>query len=170
LRKLHKRGREYRPGYFMPALDDLSVAQLSAIERLPRREGIHILRDRELNTVITQEDGFPLAAMWSSWRDGRFTFDIVVYSTARRLGLAKDLVRIAIDQYNQEREAFDSPRFVVKVVNQAMRNLLEEHFGFSVAFAKGNGEWDMVPGIDASGKVVVSSLRENEGAVVSCSN
>ena len=86
--------------------EGLSAEQSKAMDVLPRRAGINILRDRNLQLAVTTDDGSPAAGLWASWYAGRFTFDVVVDSTARGRGLAKHLVHHAIRRFNFDREAY----------------------------------------------------------------
>ncbi len=146
-------------GYLVVHPDNLTEDQWREVEKLPGRENINILRDRELALVLVREDGgYPAAGLWTSWHAGRFTFDVVVFSPDRRRGLAKFLVQYAMQQYNEDREAFPSPLFVVHAVNPKMKMLLEEPFGFSVAMppnGQGTTTWEMIPTTDDDCRVII---------------
>jgi hypothetical protein len=146
--------------------EDLSSEQSKAVDRLPRRAGINILRDRDLQLAVATEDGSPAAGLWTSWHVDRFTFDVVVDSTARGQGLAKHLVHHAIHKFNFDRAAYSDPMMVIYVVNPAMRELLEEHFGFSVALRPSPGRWEMIPTTNEAGAVVVPLPAGDEEALV----
>ncbi len=83
---------------------------------------------------------------------------MVVFSPDRRRGLAKFLVQYAMQQFNEDREAYPSSLFVVHAVNPKMKMLLEEYFGFSIAMARngqGTTTWEMIPTMDDDCRVII---------------
>ena len=146
-------------GYLVVHPDNLAEDQWREVEKLSGRENINILRDLELALVLVRGDaGYPAAGLCTSWHAGRFTFDVVVFSPDRHRGLAKFLVQYAMRQFNEDREAFPSPLFVVHAVNPKMKMLLEEPFGFSVAMppnGQGTTTWEMIPTMDDDCRVII---------------
>ncbi|HYG34106.1 MAG TPA: GNAT family N-acetyltransferase [Clostridia bacterium] len=142
--------------YEVIASEELSHDLNQAIESLSHRAGLKIPIDRDLNAVVVGEQGTPVAALWTSWRSDRFAFDVVVDSQARGKGLAKYLVQHAICAFNEDRKAYDDALMVIDVVNPIMKQLLEDHFGFSVGFRRGPKRWEMIPTFGESGEVVIA--------------
>lgn len=120
------------PSLRLLPLASMTKAQQIEVDKLPKRFGMNILRDRELYLVVADSNKMPQAALWTGWNASRFTFDVVVNYPARHLGVAKHLVEQAIAQYNQDAEGYSNPLLVVTVINQGMEFLLKDHFDFHV--------------------------------------
>jgi len=95
---------------------------------------IRVGSDKELEAVIGTDDERPevVGALFTSYTKEAFSFDIVVRHDHRRKGLARALVRVAIDQFEDVRDVFDKDfHMEVDVVNQDMERLLKS-MGFEV--------------------------------------
>jgi predicted GNAT family acetyltransferase len=143
---------------------ELSPDQNQAIDHLPRKTGLNIMRDRDLHSAVVTSQGNPVAGLWTSWYAERFTFDVVVDDSVRGNGLAKHLVHHAICSFNSARLSYQDPFMVIKVVNPVMRQLLEEHFGFSVALESSHSRWEMIPNTDENGAVITPPAEETFAA------
>jgi ribosomal protein S18 acetylase RimI-like enzyme len=142
-------------GFRAVAARELSRDQNQVVDRLPKGSGINIVLDRDLKAAVVTDSGQPIAGLWTSWRAARFTFDVIVCPTAKGRGIAKHLVDQAIRDFNAERPGHRDPLFIVDVVSPAMRRILEEHFGFSVALSRGSNRWEMIPTTDDAGCVLI---------------
>ena len=108
---------------------ELSNDDYNDITALQKDSGINILSDKELSDIIRENDKI-VGALWTSWDNDTFSFDIIVHPKFRNKGYAKQLIKMALSQFNDEKEAYNNPKLEVDAVNPHMEEMLKKHFGF----------------------------------------
>lgn len=139
---------------------ELTESQRWEVEKLPRREGLQISRHHEPILIVTNQDGFPVGALWYGWVDGCCSFDVVVYLTYRNRGIARYLIAQVIAWYNKEREDYGHASMEVVVVSPIMKYLLEHHFQFTVARElSSRNDCIMAPSLNEHGAIVYEETK-----------
>lgn len=133
---------------------EISQENSEQADNLARAEDIYIYRGRELSDVVRDDSGKTIGALWTEWNYSfdendepvnKFTFDVVVDPAHRRKGIASDLVKQAILEYeNSANEMFGNSKIYAQVVRPEMKELLEKKFGWHVKNMQGNS-WIMEP-------------------------
>ena len=111
--------------------DELDPHHIDDAYKMAKKYDIGVLSDKEIHTVAISNDEV-VGALWTSWLSGEFSFDVVVRDDFQGKGVGKRLVDIAIDTYNQDKEAFDEPIMKAYVVNKQIMVPLLLKKGFKV--------------------------------------
>lgn len=104
-----------------------------AAERLANRY-IRVSSDKEIEAIVGTDDENPevIGALFTGYTKYVFSFDIVVRHDHRKKGIARSLVQVAIDQYEQLKDAFGEEfHMEIDVINPDMERLLKS-MGFKV--------------------------------------
>lgn len=137
--------------------------QESAAYELANSEGIRIVRKHEYYLgVVENEAGKLVAALFTGFRYGEYSFDIVVHPEHRGRGLATSLVNAAIQDFveraTEEAEYFDDPEDVPEeVLNPVMRPLVISQEMYDLLTKKG---FEVVEQGMGDGIVMELSLRD----------
>jgi len=103
--------------------DELDSKHIDDAYKMAKKYDIGVLSDKEIHTVAILNNEV-VGALWTTWLSGEFSFDVVVRDDFQGKGVGKRLVDIAIDTYNQDKEAFDEPIIRAYVVNPTMEKIL----------------------------------------------
>jgi len=79
---------------------------------------------------VVRDNGKVVAALFIDFAGDQFSFDVEVSKDHRRNGIASDLVREAIREYDTLKDVLEDLEWNVNVVSEDMKNLLEGRFGF----------------------------------------
>ena len=79
---------------------------------------------------VVRDNGKVVAALFVDFAGDQFSFDVEVSKDHRRNGIASDLVREAIREYETLKDVIEDLEWNVNVVSEDMKNLLEGRFGF----------------------------------------
>lgn len=111
--------------------DELDSKHIDDAYKMAKKYNIGVLSDKEIHTVaITNNE--VVGALWTSWMSGEFSFDIVVREDYQGQGVGKRLIDIAINTYNEDKEAFDNPIMKAYVVNKKVMVPMLLKKGFKV--------------------------------------
>lgn len=136
---------------------------------------IRISSDKQAECVIGYDDGSGVAevvaALFTGYNKETFSFDVAVHKDHRRKGLARTLVRVAIDQFEQLKDAYDKDfHMEIDIVNPDMERLLKS-MGFEVEKRLGRDHVTMVMSsainqavheMTSSAKVLKKTYRRNQ--------
>ena len=100
---------------------------------LAQNSSINVLSDKDLLDyyVLPNEDKV-VGAVFSSWDNGEYSFDVVVDDAYQNQGIGSYLTDIAIGEFDSYKEAYENAYINVEVVNPYMKKILENK-GFGVS-------------------------------------
>lgn len=111
--------------------DELDPKHIDDAYKMAKKYDIGVLSDKEIYTIAISNNEV-VGALWTSWISGEFSFDVVVREDFQGKGVGKRLVDIAIEAYNQDKEAYgDEVILRAYVVNPTMEKILASK-GFEV--------------------------------------
>lgn len=117
--------------------DDMEDYENQAWE-LAKNSDIYILSNKELARVAVA-DGKLLGALWTAWDpEGAFSFDIIVDTDYRRMGVGSNLVDQAMQIFDWESDAYQNPHYELDVVNDDMVRILKKKGFVPVRNVKGH--------------------------------
>ena len=105
--------------------DELTPEQYDQVEQMRIESGIHILSDRELDTVLLV-DGEAAGTLYTSYRTNVFTFDIIVSKKFRGGPLAAALNRRGLEEYQQILNDDPRAKLELDVVNDKLIEPLQK--------------------------------------------
>jgi len=112
-------------------LSDYDDVDPEDIDDLASKSGINILSDKEINTIVL-DDNKIIAGLWVGSDNEEMSFDIVVDPEYQRQGIAKQLIDYAIGEYDMNQEAYgDDYKLKGDIVNPNMVGYLKSK-GFMV--------------------------------------
>lgn len=103
------------------------VAAADEAEVLAKKEGINILRGKELIYVALDEQDKVVGALWTEVDHNEFSFDVAVSKSHQRQGIGDKLVKLAISEYGNVKDMYDDLSYKVDVTNPNMEKLLAKH-------------------------------------------
>jgi GNAT superfamily N-acetyltransferase/pyrimidine operon attenuation protein/uracil phosphoribosyltransferase len=104
--------------------DELESNQIDDAYKMAKKHGISVLSDKEIHTVAISHNQV-IGGLWTTWMSGEFSFDVAVRDDYQGQGVGNKLVDIAIDTYEQDKEAFgDEAIMRVDVINPTMEKML----------------------------------------------
>lgn len=121
-----------------PSIDASEAYEYATL--LARRVSMGITRDRELRAVALYNDEYA-GAIWTSFEDGKYAFDIAVEPKYQGKGIGSKLIDYGIDGFSYYSDYPDST-MEIDVTSQVTKNALERR-GFHVSENIGNGRWLM---------------------------
>ena len=98
--------------------------------QLAKNSPIHILSDKNLNAVATQ-DNIVVGALFTAWNNEEFSFDVVVDPKHPRQGIAKQLINAAMNEFKWTSDGYDGAHIKADVVNPHLIPLLQR-YGFKI--------------------------------------
>lgn len=105
--------------------DDLTPEESDQLNQFVADSGIHIGNNKEVYYVITVDDVIA-GALYTSYVDGTYSFDIVVAKEYQRQGLAKKMTKDALSEYFQQILDMDpNAKLELDVVNPNMIDFLK---------------------------------------------
>ena len=110
--------------------------------RLSKEVNMGITRDRELSNVITR-DRKVIGALWKSFENGNYEFDIAVHPMYQNKGIGSQLVDRAINDFSEYKDMDDNATMRVHVISPIMQKLLESR-GFRVVERMGAEGKDLI--------------------------
>ena len=117
----------YPDDSFFDVTNQLEFSQ--GLAELEKESGINILRDKDINSVVIDTDGKTKAALYTSFLNNEFGFDVVVAKDSQGKGIGSHLIDRAISDVKQlVDEGFD---FKIDVVNPMLVDPLKRR-GFEV--------------------------------------
>lgn len=115
---------EYYNGKIYIYSDDIDSDDADMAYKMAKKHGISVLSDKDLYAIIKMNDEVA-AALWTTWNYEEYSFDIVVNNKYQGIGLAKELVDIVINNFNQDKEAFGDEAIIrADVINPKMEKIL----------------------------------------------
>lgn len=104
--------------------DELDSKQIDDAYKMAKKYDIGVLSDKEIYTVAIANNEV-VGALWTSWLSGEFSCDIVVREDYQRRGIGRRLTDIAIQTYNEDKEAYGEDAIMrIDVINPKMEQLL----------------------------------------------
>ena len=97
--------------------DEIESDHIGDAYQMAKKHGISVLSDKDIYVVAISNNEV-VGALWTSWQSEEFSFDVVVREDFQGKGIGKRLVDIAIDTYNQDKEAYEEPVMKAYVVNK----------------------------------------------------
>jgi len=111
--------------------DELSTNDNNNLNKLIKQSGINILSDKELYLSYFINDEL-VGALFTSYGDDTFGFDIIVDKQHRRQGIGKQMIKDAISEYkNNILDMNPDAKLKLEVVNQLLISYLEK-LGFKI--------------------------------------
>jgi len=110
--------------------EDITPEDADMAYKMAKKYGIGVLSDKDLYAIIKDGDEV-VGGLWTSWLSSEFSFDIVVNEKYQGQGLGSKLADMAIQTYNQDKEAYEEPVMRAYVVNPSMEKILARK-GFEV--------------------------------------
>ena len=101
-------------------------------EEIAKNNNVNILRGKDLNSVAVDKEGKTVGGLWTEVNGDEFSFDVAIDKTAQGQGVGEKLVKDAISQFNNEKEANPNLKYKVDVTNPIMEKLLSK-YGFKVS-------------------------------------
>jgi ribosomal protein S18 acetylase RimI-like enzyme len=112
--------------------EDIESEDADAAYKMAKKHDIAVLSDKEIYCIVKDGDEV-VGALWTVFMSGEYSFDVVVRDDYQGQGIGKKLVDIAIQEYNESKEAFgDDAIMRVDVVNQDKMKPLLLKMGFKV--------------------------------------
>jgi ribosomal protein S18 acetylase RimI-like enzyme len=102
---------------------EMSEDSISQAWELVKKSDINVLRDKELRD-IEHIGGEVAGALFDSWDNGTYSFDVVVDPKFQGQGIGTKLVDSAISFFNYESEAYPNADISIDVVSPIMKNIL----------------------------------------------
>jgi GNAT superfamily N-acetyltransferase len=103
-----------------------------------KEQGVHT--SYEVETIVLDDDGNILGALFVSPSPDKFSFDLAVSPDYRRRGLGTRLVDYALDMGEEYRDTFPDMEFFVQVVSDKMERILLQK-GFVVDYKAGDSTY-----------------------------
>jgi len=110
--------------------DEIESEDADQAYKLAKKHEISVLSDKEIYAIMKINNEVA-GALWTVFMSDEYSFDIVVADKYQGKGIAKELVDMAISDYEQTKEAFDDPIIRADVVNPIMKKILLQK-GFEV--------------------------------------
>lgn len=110
--------------------EDIELEDEDAAYKMAKKHDIAVLSDKDLFLIIKMNEDIA-AALWTTWLSGEYSWDIVVNNKYQKQGLGKELVNIAIREYNESKDHNEDPIMRVDVINPIMKKILLQK-GFKV--------------------------------------
>ena len=111
--------------------DELSTNDNNNLNKLIKQSGINILSNKELYLSYFINDEL-VGALFTSYGDDTFGFDIIVDKQHRRQGIGKQMIKDAISEYkNNILDMNPDAKLKLEVVNQLLISYLEK-LGFKI--------------------------------------
>ena len=100
---------------------------------LAQREGVNFLSDKELlASVVDTDAGMVVAAVANAVTPEHYSFDTVVDHRYQHQGLGKQLIEIAMDEFENMKEAFPDIKLNLDIINPDIISHLETKYGLKV--------------------------------------
>ena len=115
-------------------IDDATEENILAqVDDVVKKSGVYIYNNKDLSNIAynvqTQET---VGVLVITHMQHAFSFDVIVKDEYKRKGIGKELVKIALSHYDDQKEAHgDEFEIEVEVINPDMGELLKK-FGFIV--------------------------------------
>lgn len=112
--------------------EDIESEDADAAYKMAKKHNISVLSDKEIFVIVKDGDEV-VGGLWTVFMSGEYSFDVVVREDYQGQGIGKKLVDIAIQEYNESKEAFgDDTIMRVDVVNRDKMKPLLLKKGFKV--------------------------------------
>ena len=127
--------------YFDDEDSDIDVENMSSYSYdLAKRTDLGITRDRELIAIALHNDD-PVGAIWSSFENDTYAFDVAVEPKFQGTGIGSKLIDYGIDEFDNYSDIPDSV-MEIDVTSSLTKNALERR-GFHIIDNMGNNRWLM---------------------------
>lgn len=118
--------------------EDIESEDADAAYTMAKKHDISVLSDKEIFVIVKDGDEV-VGGLWTVFMSGEYSFDVVVRDDYQGQGIGKQLVDIAIQEYNESKEAFgDDTIMRVDVVNQDKMKPLLLKKGFEIESESSN--------------------------------
>jgi GNAT superfamily N-acetyltransferase len=104
--------------------EEIDPDDADAAYKMAKKHGISVLSDKDIFCIVKDGDDV-VGGLWNVFMSGEYSFDIVVRDDYQGKGLGKKLVDIAIQEYNESKQAYGDDAIIrVDVVNKTMEKIL----------------------------------------------
>jgi GNAT superfamily N-acetyltransferase len=108
-------------------------------DKIANQENIYITSDREIDSVILNENNDVVAAAWTSWDGENYEFDIVVSKDFQGKGIGSYLIDNYAEIPEFYKEINPDATMNIHVVNEKLKNILtNKGFDISTTISKEN--------------------------------
>lgn len=96
------------------------------IDNLTKNSNINILRDKNIKTILYDiNSSTVVGVLYDSYDGDKYSFDVIVNPTYQQKGYAKELVNIAISEFENNYQDYNpNSEMIIDVVNPNMEKLL----------------------------------------------
>jgi ribosomal protein S18 acetylase RimI-like enzyme len=103
--------------------------------KIAKETGVNILRDKNIKGILYDtNEKIVVGALWTSDDSDTFSFDIAITPSYQNQGLSSELIRNAIDEYNNQKSMYDEMGepfgMEVDVINPKLVEILKTKYGF----------------------------------------
>jgi ribosomal protein S18 acetylase RimI-like enzyme len=103
--------------------------------KIAKETGVNILRDKNIKGILYDtNEKIVVGALWTSDDSDTFSFDIAITPSYQNQGLSSELIRNAIDEYNNQKSMYDEMGepfgMEVDVINPKLVEILKKKYGF----------------------------------------
>ena len=130
-------------------------------EKIAKNNNVNILRGKDLKSVAVDKEGKTVGGLWTEVNGDEFSFDVAIDKISQGQGVGEKLVKDAISQFNNEKEANPNLKYKVDVTNPIMEKLLSK-YGFKVS--ERVGDHTIMEHPTNKPKAVEQSLKETTKA------
>jgi len=111
--------------------EDIESEDADVAYNMAKKHDIAVLSDKEIFVIVKDGDEV-VGALWTVFMSGEYSFDVVVRDDYQGQGIGKELVDIAIREYDNSKDAFVDPLIRADVVNQDVMVPLLLKKGFEI--------------------------------------
>jgi GNAT superfamily N-acetyltransferase len=134
------------PSLFLPSQEEVVYSDGNPIfksfcEELLHRSGIQMLTPKELYKMAAINSRIVGAIFVGVGWTKNFSFDVVVVPEHRGRGIGTELVRLALEKYENLKAEGEAEYCLVEVVSETMEFILADKFGFRVSHTKRHPVW-----------------------------
>lgn len=100
---------------------------------LAQREGVTILSDKELlASAVDTDEGIVVGAVFNAVTPEHYSFDTVVDHRYQHQGLGKQLIEIAMDEFENIKEAYPEIKLNLEIINPDIIPHLKSQYGLEI--------------------------------------
>lgn len=140
------------PFIFQSIIDEdgeINYEWAEAAEKIANQENIGITRDREIDSVVLDENGHVIAGTWISWDGDNYEFDVVVSKEHQGKGIGSYLIDRYINIPEEYMEINPETTMNLHIVNEKLKDILFKK-GFDIKEQHGKENYTMSKSSDNS--------------------
>lgn len=111
--------------------EDIESEDADAAYKMAKKHDISVLSDKEIFVIVKDGDEV-VGGLWTVFMSGEYSFDVVVRDDYQGQGIGKQLVDIAISDFNNSSDAYEDSIIRADVVNQDVMVPLLLKKGFEI--------------------------------------